>query len=122
MRRAVFMALIVGVSAVLGACSPGAAPGLTDKEWQLTAITEKVPAFQGVVPPADQGKYTITFKTDLTWNGSADCNQIAGTYKTPGSNRLTIEVGVSLFARVPGLGPSRVARPRTRRHGARRSR
>jgi heat shock protein HslJ len=101
MRKAAFMALIIGATAAFAACSPGAAPGLTDKQWNLTAITEKVPAFQGVVPPADQGKYAITFKTDLTWNGSADCNQIAGTYKTPGSNSLTIEVGVSTLAFCP---------------------
>ena len=101
MRKAAFMALIIGATAILAACSPGAAPGLTDREWQLTAITEKVPAFQGVVPPADQSKYTITFKTDLTWHGTADCNQIAGTYKTPANSGLTIEVGLSTMAFCP---------------------
>jgi hypothetical protein len=46
MRKAALMALIIGATAILAACSPGATPGLTDREWQLTAITEKVPAFQ----------------------------------------------------------------------------
>jgi heat shock protein HslJ len=101
MRKAAFMALIIGASAVLAACSPGAAPGLTDKQWNLTAITEKVPAFQGVVPPADQGKYAMTFKTDLTFSGTADCNAFGGTYKTPGSNGLTVDVTVSTMAFCP---------------------
>ncbi len=101
MRKSVFMALLIGATAILAACSPGAAPGLTDREWQLTAITEKVPAFQGIVPPADQSKYTITFKTDLTWSGNADCNRIAGTYKTPANSGLTIEVGLSTMAFCP---------------------
>ncbi len=101
MRKAAFMALIVGVAAVLAACSPGAAPGLTDKEWQLTSITEKVPAFQGVIPAADQSKYAITFKTDLTFAGTADCNAIGGTYKTPASNGLTMQVTIATMAFCP---------------------
>ena len=101
MRRAAFMAVIIGATAILAACSPGAAPGLTDRQWNLTAITEKVPAFQGVVPPADQGKYAITFKTDLTFSGIADCNAFGGTYKTPASNGLTMDVGVSTMAFCP---------------------
>lgn len=101
MRRAAFMAVIIGATALLAACSPGAAPGLTDKQWNLTAITEKVPAFQGVVPPADQGKYAITFKTDLTFSGIADCNAFGGTYKTPASNGLTMDVTVSTMAFCP---------------------
>lgn len=100
MRRTVLVALVVGATALLSACSPGA-PGLTGKLWQLTAITEKIPAFQGVVPPADQSKYTISFNTDATWNGTADCNQVRGTYKTPGSNGLTIDVGASTLAFCP---------------------
>ena len=84
MRKAAFMALIVGATAILAACSPGAAPGLTDKEWQLTAITEKVPAFQGVVPPADQGKYTITFKTDLYAKRKATLDEMSAVHQELG--------------------------------------
>ena len=98
MRKAAFMALIIGAAAVLAACSPGAAPGLTDKEWQLTSITEKVPAFQGVIPAADQSKYAITFNDGATFNATADCNQVSGSYKTSGSNGLTITPGPSTLA------------------------
>jgi heat shock protein HslJ len=93
--------LMVGAfvtSAVLVACSTSGAAGLTGKEWQLSAITEKVPAFQGVVPPADQPKYTITFNADGQFTGSADCNQIAGTYTTSGSNGIAITQGSSTMA------------------------
>ena len=40
-------------------------------------------------------------RTALTFHGTADCNQIAGTYKTPGANGLTIELGVSTMAFCP---------------------
>jgi heat shock protein HslJ len=68
--------------------APGATPapspvtGLIGKVWQLTAITEKVPAFQGVVPAAQQPNYTIEFKTGGTFSAKADCNNVAGTFTT----------------------------------------
>ena len=54
--------------------------GLTDVNWQLSAITEQTPTFQGVVPAAEQPNYAIRFNTDGTYTGRADCNAIAGTY------------------------------------------
>ena len=98
MRKSIFFAFAVGASALLAACSSSEASGLTGKLWQLTAITEKVPAFQGAVPAADRSRYTITFNTDGTFTGSADCNQIAGAYKTTGSDGLTITPGISTLA------------------------
>ena len=98
MRKSILFAFAVGASALLAACSSSGASGLTGKLWQLTAITEKVPAFQGVIPAADRSSYTITFNTDGTFTGLADCNQIAGTYKTSGSDGLTITPGISTLA------------------------
>ena len=69
----------------MAACGGSSASELTGKNWQLTAITEKVPAFQGVIPPEDQDRYVITFNTDGTFNGTADCNQFAGTLRRPGA-------------------------------------
>ena len=77
MRTRALFALVIGVTAIVAACSGSS---LTGKTWQLTAITEKVPAFQGVVPAADQANYTIEFKSDGTFNAKADCNQLSGTY------------------------------------------
>ena len=100
MRKLTLLALAIGATAILAACGGGSS-ALTGKNWQLTAITEKVPAFQGVIPPADQTKYAITFNTDGTFTGTADCNQIAGTYKTSGSNKITITPGISTMALCP---------------------
>jgi heat shock protein HslJ len=99
MRRSMLVALAVAVTVIAAACS-NSSGDLTGKTWQLTAITEKTPAFQGVVPAADQSKYTITFNTDGTFNATADCNQVSGTYKTSGSN-LTITMGPSTLVYCP---------------------
>jgi heat shock protein HslJ len=99
-RKFIVFALAVGAAILLVGCSSSGSD-LTGKEWQLTTITEKIPAFQGVVPAAEQVNYTITFNTDGTYTGKADCNQIAGKYKTSGSNELTIEPGVSTMAFCP---------------------
>ena len=101
MRKLTLIALAVGATVILAACGGSSSSALTGKNWQLTAITEKVPAFQGVIPPADQTKYAITFNTDGTFTGTADCNQIAGTYKTSGSSGLTITPGISTMAMCP---------------------
>jgi heat shock protein HslJ len=98
-----------------GASSPSAASpdasGLTGKAWQLTAITTKVPAFQGVIPAADQAKYTIEFKSDGTFAAKADCNQVAGAYTTTASGGMTITPGPSTMAMCPpeSLGSQYVA-------------
>ena len=100
-RRAWLAALAVaGLTLVVAACSPSAS-GLTGKTWQLTAITEKVPAFQGVVPTADQANYTIQFLSQDAWTGKADCNTITGAYKTSGSNGLEITLGPSTLVACP---------------------
>ena len=69
-------------STAVESLAPGASPPaeLVGKVWKLTAITELVPAFQGVVPEADESKYTIEFRADGTFNVRADCNEVSGTY------------------------------------------
>jgi len=99
MRKRALFALVIGVAAIAAACSGGSS--LTGKTWQLTAITEKVPAFQGVVPAADQPNYTIEFKSDGTFNAKADCNQLSGTYTSTGSGGLTIVPGPMTLAMCP---------------------
>ena len=112
MRIRTFVVLAIGLTAIVAACSssgssgsasPSAAAGagLTGKTWHLTAITEKVPAFQGVVPAAEQAKYTIEFKSDGTFSAKADCNQLSGTYTTTGTDGLTIVPGPMTMAMCP---------------------
>lgn len=98
MRIRTLLALAIGVAVIVAACSGS---GLTGKTWQLTAITELVPAFQGVVPAADQPNYTIEFKSDGTFNAKADCNQLGGTYTTTGTDGLTIIPGPMTLAACP---------------------
>ena len=98
MRTRTLLGIVVITAAVVGACSGG---NLTGKTWQLTAITEKVPAFQGVVPPADQPNYTITFEPNGNFSAKADCNQLAGSYTTTGSGGLTLALGPMTLAACP---------------------
>ncbi|MFL5689631.1 MAG: META domain-containing protein [Chloroflexota bacterium] len=94
MRRSVLIAmtLVATLSSVV-ACTAASGSPLTGMTWQLTAVTEKVPAFQGVIPAADQPRYTIAFNTDGTYTGQADCNAMSGKYTTSGSNTIAIEAG-----------------------------
>jgi heat shock protein HslJ len=98
LRKLTLFALAVAMLGIVAGCGANDSDKLIGRDWHLTAITEKVPAFQGVIAPEDQGKYVITFNTDNTYNGTADCNKIAGTYKTSGSNGLTINPGISTLA------------------------
>jgi heat shock protein HslJ len=111
--RALFVIGAAMVAIVVAACSStaggsssaggsaAAGGGLTGKNWQLTALTTKVPAFQGVVPAADQAKYTIEFKTDGTFSAKADCNQVSGGYTSTPAGGLTITPGPSTMAACP---------------------
>jgi len=94
MRRIIFSTLLLALAATTAACAAASgSSGLTGKVWHLTAITEKVPAFQGVVPEADQANYTIQFKPADTFQAKADCNQLSGSYKTTSNGGMTITPG-----------------------------
>jgi heat shock protein HslJ len=109
MRRIVTASVgLVAILVLVAACNTGSGTSsLTGKTWQLTAVTEKVPAFQGVIPAADQPRYTIAFGTDGTYTGLADCNSITGKYTTSGSNGITIQEGASTMMACPddSFGP-----------------
>jgi len=92
------LALVVVMSSV-AACS-SSAERLTGRTWQLSSVTEKVPAFQGVVPSSDQSRYTIKFNEDGTAAIKADCNNVAATYTTQEKN-ITIIPGPSTLAACP---------------------
>jgi heat shock protein HslJ len=94
MRKFVAM---VAIGLLVLACSGGSS-GLTGKVWQWSAMTEKVPASQSVVP--DPQNYTIEFKGDGTFALKADCNQGSGTYTTSGA-ALTLEPGPMTLAACP---------------------
>ena len=110
MRRLTLFGLVLATAASIAACS-NSASGLTGKTWQLTAITELVPAFQGVVPAADQANYTIEFKSDGSFSAKADCNTTSGTYTTTSSGGLTIAPGPTTLVACPegSLSPQYIA-------------
>ncbi len=93
--RKIVATLAIGLLVL--ACS-GSSSGLTGKAWQWTAMTEKVPASQSVVP--DPQNYTVEFKGDGTYALKADCNQGSGAYTTSG-NALTLEQGPMTLAACP---------------------
>jgi heat shock protein HslJ len=96
MRRMVLGLLIAGIAVSVTACGIlGGGSDLTGKTWKWEASTTAVPASQSVTP--EPRNYTITFNSDGTYEGKADCNQIAGSYTVSGSS-LTIEAGPSTMA------------------------
>jgi heat shock protein HslJ len=102
MRRFVVIAAVLASMLLLAGCGPSNA-SLTGRMWKLTAVTvtgtgSHLPP--GVVPVADQTRYTIEFATDGTFSATADCNQLSGTYTTSG-NSITITAGPMTLAACP---------------------
>lgn len=98
MRKSMLIVLAVVATFIVAGCGGSS---LTGKTWQLTAITEQVPAFQGVVPEADQARYTIQFNSDGTYNALADCNNMNGKYTITGTGGMTIEPGAMTMMACP---------------------
>ena len=72
-------------SSAVASLPPEASPPaeLLGKTWKLKSIADRKLGFQGVVPEADRSKYTITFGADGTFNATADCNELGGSYTAP---------------------------------------
>jgi heat shock protein HslJ len=87
-------------SATLAACSV-VGSGLVGPTWRVTAVATTVPAWQGVVPAADQVRYTISFANDGTAAIKADCNQVTAAYTTTPGGTITITPGPSTLAMCP---------------------
>ena len=97
---------ILAAATLLAACNVTGS-GLVGLTWRVTAVTTTVPAWQGVVPAADQLRYTITFANDGTAAIKADCNQVTATYTTSPGGSITIVPGASTMAMCPegSMGP-----------------
>jgi heat shock protein HslJ len=74
---AVLMIVVLAV-----ALAPPRPPGsvLTGTTWQWTGATTGAADVPLVVP--DPAKYTIEFMSDWTFRATADCNTVAGAYRT----------------------------------------
>jgi heat shock protein HslJ len=102
MRRFVVIATVLASMLLLAGCGSSSA-SLTGRMWKLTAVTltgtgSVLPP--GVVPVADQARYTITFNDDGTFDATADCNNVGGSYTTSG-NSMTITPGPSTLVACP---------------------
>ena len=104
-RNLVAVVAVLTLSAILAACgsssSSSGAASLTSNTWNLSAITEKVPAFQGVVPADQQANYTIAFSSDGKAQIKADCNSVTATYTTSGDDGISIDLGASTLVACP---------------------
>jgi len=69
--------------------------------WQLTAITSKVPDFVGQVPEANQPNYTIVFAADGTFSAKADCNTVKGSYVAGANGSLTLTPDPTTIVQCP---------------------
>ena len=98
MRKVVSLVVLVATVALVAACAGTRTGDLTGKTWTLSAVTQDVPAFQGVIPPDQQGKYTIEFRQDNTFSAKADCNTVQGTYYAGSGGSMTINPGPTTLA------------------------
>jgi len=90
----VFLAVLLLASA----CTPAAAPAQTNPiqgiVWQWTSLTD---SSKGQTTPVPQPEnYTITFNTNGTVEGKADCNNFSGTYSQ--ENGFSIKITTSTMA------------------------
>jgi heat shock protein HslJ len=83
---------------ILTACSRGETPPSTKTiqgiVWQWVSVTKQ--ASNETTSVSNPESYTITFITDGTFDGKADCNNISGTYTQ--TNGFTIKVETSTQA------------------------
>ena len=93
----ILISLILGIL-MLASCqteTESADPNdITGIVWQWESVTEQPTGNTTTVP--DPQSYTIIFNEDGTFEGKADCNNIAGTYSQEGG--FTITLGPSTMA------------------------
>lgn len=79
--------LMTAIAVVAVAVTGGLPPrlGLTSTTWQWTGSTTGRDAVTLQIP--DPGAYTIRFTRDLTFEATADCNRVSGTYRSVAAGR-----------------------------------
>jgi heat shock protein HslJ len=97
-RLVILMTGFLAVMLLASACAPKATPtpanSITGIVWQWTNVTNQTTKQTTTVPTPEN--YTITFNTDGTVTGKADCNTFNGTYSQ--QNGFTIKLGASTMA------------------------
>jgi hypothetical protein len=73
---------------VLVACSSGDDDSITGIDWKWQSVTNQT---TGVITAVEfPSDYTITFNKDGTFEGKADCNNIAGTWSDESGFSITL--------------------------------
>ncbi len=87
-RLVLVMAFVLLALAALSACTsaetdePADPNTLTGIVWQWVSVTNQTTRTTEDVPSPEN--YTLVLNTDGTFTGTADCNNIAGTYSQEG--------------------------------------
>src|SRR5689334_18082933 len=75
---------LVALALALAACGGGSAKHqVTGVLWEWNGLLENHPTHLSAVP--DPSRYLLTLNDDGTFNATADCNQLSGTYTLSGS-------------------------------------
>jgi heat shock protein HslJ len=87
--------LLVALALVLSGCGTPAVSSsdsdtITGIAWQWASVTDRSSENETTTTVPDPASYTITFNTDGTLQGKADCNDFDGTYSQ--GNGFSIEV------------------------------
>jgi heat shock protein HslJ len=92
--------LVLVVLAIMTGCAAPAAEEpaptntITGIVWQWVTLTEKSTGNTTAIPNPES--YVITFNTDGTFSGTADCNNFSGTYSQ--ENGFVITLGATTMA------------------------
>jgi heat shock protein HslJ len=78
----------------LAGCSQSKSDSIQNIIWQWESVTDQTTKETTTV--SDPTVYTITFYSDDTLSGKADCNNFTGTYSQ--ENGFTIQLGASTMA------------------------
>jgi heat shock protein HslJ len=98
MKKILFSIAVIAGLLILAGCTSGddasSGDSITGVEWQWQSLTNQSTNETTDVPnPSD---YTITFNEDGTFEGKADCNNIAGSWSD--DSGFSITVGPSTMA------------------------
>jgi heat shock protein HslJ len=96
--RSVMWLAFPGMVLFLAACTqkatPSPASSIQGIVWQWTSLTNQTTGETSTITSPEN--YTITFNTDGTLNGNADCNTFNGTYTQ--ENGFSITLGATTMA------------------------
>ncbi len=70
---------------------------LMGTSWRLSELNQG----SGMARPEGDAPFTLTFASDGSYSGQADCNRYGGTFRIDGDDRLTLSQGLSTLAACP---------------------